>query len=148
MTRCQYGLHSWRCVLHSEHQSFSDIRSQHVFYNKDPRRLQPLVDGIIEEFKTVDFHGESTFDMIQVLYFFRAFYEQLGMKFTPWVEDALQRCWTELKCEHEDVSVNRACIDARCVEVVFAGFGVFQRDICVLREDHGRQRARVGLTQC
>ncbi|KAI1797633.1 hypothetical protein LXA43DRAFT_1126323 [Ganoderma leucocontextum] len=76
---------------------------EHVFYNKDPRRLQPLVDLIMDEFGTVDFNGESTFEIIQVLCFFRAFYEQLSAKFTPWVEDALDRCWAELKCEHEDV---------------------------------------------
>ena len=82
--------------------------SQHVFYNKDPRRLQPIVDRIISEFETVDFNGESTFEIIQVLCFFRAFYEQLAIKFTPWVEDVLTRCWAELKCEHEDVSLHNA----------------------------------------
>ncbi|KAM5538277.1 hypothetical protein V8D89_008164 [Ganoderma adspersum] len=76
---------------------------EHVFYNKDPRRVQPLVDLIIDEFRTVDFNGESTFEIIQVLCFFRAFYEQLSVKFTPWVEGALSRCWAELKCEHDDV---------------------------------------------
>ena len=57
----------------------------------------------MDEFRTVDFNGESTFEIIQVLCFFRAFYEQLSVKFTPWVEDTLSRCWAELKCEHEDV---------------------------------------------
>ena len=47
--------------------------------------------------------------MIQVLYFFRAFYEQLGIKFTAWVEETLSRCWAELKCEHEDVRCNSPC---------------------------------------
>lgn len=65
--------------------------------------MQPLVDQIMEQFHTVDFNGESTFEIIQVLCFFRAFYEQLSVKFTPWVEGALDRCWAELKCEHEDV---------------------------------------------
>ena len=57
----------------------------------------------MESLKSVDFNGESTFEIVQVLCFFRAFYEQLGVKFTPWVEDALDRCWAELKCEHEEV---------------------------------------------
>ncbi|KAI0724287.1 hypothetical protein C8T65DRAFT_714470 [Cerioporus squamosus] len=92
---------------------------EHVFYNKDPRRLQPLVDRIVEEFQGVDFHGESTFDMIQVLYFFRAFYEQLGMKFTPWVEDTLKRCWGELKCEHEDVLAYFSEIFAFCGKIMW-----------------------------
>ncbi|TBU39582.1 hypothetical protein BD309DRAFT_1022044 [Dichomitus squalens] len=76
---------------------------EHVFYNKDPRRMQPLADKIMESFQSVDFKGESTFEIVQVLCFFRAFYEQLGIKFTPWVEDALDRCWAELKCDHEEV---------------------------------------------
>ncbi|RPD81724.1 hypothetical protein L226DRAFT_527984 [Lentinus tigrinus ALCF2SS1-7] len=92
---------------------------EHVFYNKDPRRLQPLVDKIVEEFQTVDFHGESTFDMIQVLYLFRAFYEQLGMKFTPWVDDVLERCWVELKCEHEDVLAYFSEIFAFCGKIMW-----------------------------
>ena len=83
---------------------------QHIFYNKDPRRLQPLVDRIVEEFNTVDFNGESTFEIIQVLCFYRAFYEQMGVKFTPWVDDTLKRCWSELKCEHEDVRAEIVCV--------------------------------------
>ncbi|CDO70270.1 hypothetical protein BN946_scf184942.g70 [Trametes cinnabarina] len=87
---------------------------EHVFYNKDPRRLQPIVDRVMEEFNTVDFNGESTFEIIQVLCFFRAFYEQLGIKFAPWVDDVLNRCWAELKCEHEDVLAYFSEIFAFC----------------------------------
>ncbi|KAL7285721.1 hypothetical protein ACG7TL_000826 [Trametes sanguinea] len=92
---------------------------EHVFYNKDPRRLQPIVDRIMEEFENVDFNGESTFEIIQVLCFFRAFYEQLGMKFTPWVDDVLNRCWSELKCEHEDVLAYFSEIFAFCGKVMW-----------------------------
>ena len=65
--------------------------------------MQPLVDYLVEQVKIVDFNAESTFDIVKVLCFFRAFYEQLGIKFTPWVSDTLNRCWAELKCEHDDV---------------------------------------------
>ncbi|KAI0359128.1 hypothetical protein OH77DRAFT_1473765 [Trametes cingulata] len=92
---------------------------EHVFYNKDPRRLQPIVDRIMEEFRTVDFNGESTFEIIQVLCFFRAFYEQLGLKFTPWVEEVLDRCWAELKCEHEDVLAYFSEIFAFCGKIMW-----------------------------
>ncbi|KAI0374438.1 hypothetical protein BV20DRAFT_1049238 [Pilatotrama ljubarskyi] len=92
---------------------------EHVFYNKDPRRLQPIVDRIMEEFKIVDFNGESTFEIIQVLCFFRAFYEQLGLKFTPWVEEVLDRCWAELKCEHEDVLAYFSEIFAFCGKIMW-----------------------------
>ncbi|KAI9066676.1 hypothetical protein FKP32DRAFT_1589371 [Trametes sanguinea] len=92
---------------------------EHVFYNKDPRRLQPIVDRIMDEFKTVDFNGESTFEIIQVLCFFRAFYEQLGIKFAPWVDDVMSRCWSELKCEHEDVLAYFSEIFAFCGKVMW-----------------------------
>lgn len=94
----------------------------------------------MEAFNTVDFNGESTFEIIQVLCFFRAFYEQLGVKFSPWVDDVLKRCWAELKCEHEDV----------CTPLEFgylsqlinrnAGSCVLQRNPGLLREDHGECR--------
>ncbi|KAI0639143.1 hypothetical protein C8Q77DRAFT_1152142 [Trametes polyzona] len=87
---------------------------EHVFYNRDPRRLQPIVDHIMEAFNTVDFNGESSFEIIQVLCFFRSFYEQIGIKFSPWVEDVLRRCWAELKCEHEDVLAYFSEIFAFC----------------------------------
>ncbi|KAI0961190.1 hypothetical protein AcV7_000358 [Taiwanofungus camphoratus] len=77
---------------------------EYVFSNKDPRRVQPLVDYIIDEFNGVDFNSESTFDVVQVLCLFRAFYEELGWKFFPWAEDALARCWSEIdRSEHDDV---------------------------------------------
>lgn len=66
--------------------------------------MQPLVDYIIDEFNGVDFNSESTFDVVQVLCLFRAFYEELGWKFFPWAEDALARCWSEIdRSEHDDV---------------------------------------------
>lgn len=91
----------------------------------------------MEEFKTVDFHGESTFDMIQVLYFFRAFYEQLGIKFTAWVEETLDRCWSELKCEHDDVSNSPHSTFFVHPYNFYAGSGLLQRDYGFLRQDHG-----------
>lgn len=76
---------------------------KHVFNNKDPRRLQPLVDHIVEQFMTVDFNGDSSFDAVKVLAFFRSFYDEMGWKFVAWTEDVLARCWPELEGEHEDV---------------------------------------------
>lgn len=77
---------------------------EYVFFNKDPRRLQPMVDHIVDDFKNVDFNGESTHEIVEVLCFFRAFYEELGLKFVPWVEETVTRCWEELsRTEHDDV---------------------------------------------
>lgn len=65
--------------------------------------MQPLVDYIYQEFLAVDFKAESTFDVVKVLSFFRAFYEELGWKFSAWSDDVLERCWSEIDSEHDDV---------------------------------------------
>ncbi|CCM01642.1 uncharacterized protein FIBRA_03703 [Fibroporia radiculosa] len=77
---------------------------EYVFFNRDPRRLQPMVDHVVAAFKGVNFNSESAFDVIQVLAFYRALYEELGWKFLPWIDDALEKCWRELgRTEHDDV---------------------------------------------
>ncbi|TFK76829.1 hypothetical protein BDN72DRAFT_890635 [Pluteus cervinus] len=76
---------------------------EYIFYRKDPRRLGPLVDHLVEALQSLDFNGEMAFDAVKVLSLFRAFYEELGPKFTPWVNDILARCWPELHSEHDDV---------------------------------------------
>lgn len=67
--------------------------------------MQPLVDHLVHEFENLDFHGESTFAISQVLCFYRAFYEELNWKSSPWVDDMVRRVWAELGCEHDDVSL-------------------------------------------
>lgn len=76
---------------------------EYVFYHKDPRRVQQLVDYLVNEFDTLDFNGESAFDVSQVLCFFRAFYEEMNWKFNAWADDMVRRIWTEIGCEHDDV---------------------------------------------
>ncbi|TFK57485.1 hypothetical protein OE88DRAFT_1651225 [Heliocybe sulcata] len=76
---------------------------EYVFYNKDPRRVQPLVDYLLNEFRLIDYNGESSFDAVKTFCFFRAFYEELLWKFSPWTEDALRQCWQEISSEHDDV---------------------------------------------
>lgn len=78
-----------------------------MFFHKDPRRVQPLVDHLVHEFESLDFNGESTFAISQVLVFYRAFYEELNWKFTPWIDDMVHRVWGELGCEHDDVSFRK-----------------------------------------
>lgn len=75
-----------------------------MFYKADPRRWQPLVNFIINEFHSLDFNGESSFDATKVLSLFRAFYEGLGWKFSSWTDDVLDRYWPQIDSEHDDVS--------------------------------------------
>ena len=74
-----------------------------MFYHRDPRRAQPLVDQLVEGFNAADFNAESTFDISQVLCFYRAFYEELGWRFEPWADDMIVRAWPEIGCEHDEV---------------------------------------------
>lgn len=60
----------------------------------------------MNEFNQVDFNAESTSDVVKVLCFFRAFYEEMNWKFTAWTDDVLRRCWPEIGSEHDDVSTS------------------------------------------
>lgn len=84
---------------------------QFVFFNKDPRRVQPLVDYLVEEFNTVDFNAESTSDVVKVLCFFRAFYEEMNWKFSAWTDEVLRRVWPEISSEHDDVRTATSLLD-------------------------------------
>lgn len=77
---------------------------QYMFHHKDPRRLQPLVDHIVEQFNDMDYNGPSSLESVKVLALFRAFYTELEWKFTPWADSTLERFWREVHSEHEDVS--------------------------------------------
>ncbi|KAF7437108.1 hypothetical protein PC9H_003942 [Pleurotus ostreatus] len=76
---------------------------EYMFYNKDPRRVQPLVDFLISEVKSQDYNGESSFDAIKILSPFRAFYSELNWKFSAWADEIMDRFWKEISSEHDDV---------------------------------------------
>ncbi|ESK98482.1 membrane protein [Moniliophthora roreri MCA 2997] len=76
---------------------------EYLFYNKDPRRIQPLFEHILDMYKNLDYNTELSFDAIKVLSLFRACYEQLGWKFHAWIDEVTERCWAEIHSEHEDV---------------------------------------------
>jgi len=81
--------------------------TQYIFYKRDPRRAQPLVDYLCEEFHSMDYNGESSFDAIRTLSLFRAFYEELNWKFSAWADETIARCWPEICSEHDDVSLHQ-----------------------------------------
>ncbi|CAA7258799.1 unnamed protein product [Cyclocybe aegerita] len=76
---------------------------EYVFYHKDPRRVQPIVDFLIDSFTNLDFNAELSFDAVKVTSLFRAFFEELGRKFTAWTDMTVQRSWSEIHGEHDDV---------------------------------------------
>lgn len=78
---------------------------EYMFYRKDPRRpqLQPLLEHVLAAFHELDFDAELSFDVVKILSLCRACYEELGMKFTPWVDEVLERCWKEIWSDHDEV---------------------------------------------
>ena len=76
---------------------------EYMFFSRDPRRVQPLVDHLFESFRTCDFNGELSLSAVKVTSFIRAFYEELSWRCTPWMDEILQRYWQELNSEHDEV---------------------------------------------
>ncbi|TFY83729.1 hypothetical protein EWM64_g270 [Hericium alpestre] len=76
---------------------------EYVFYNRDPRRHQTLVDYILREFEATDYNGESSLVAVKALSFLRAFYEDEGRKFVPWADDIVRRVWPEIHSDHDEV---------------------------------------------
>lgn len=74
-----------------------------MFYHKDPRRIQPIVDFLMESFNSMDYNAEMSFDAVKIISLFRSFYEELGRKFSAWVDDAVRKSWGEIHSEHDDV---------------------------------------------
>lgn len=74
-----------------------------MFYNRDPRRYQVLVDHLIAEFNSTDYNGESSLNAVKALSFLRALYEEEGWKFTAWTDAAIERVWPEMSSEHDEV---------------------------------------------
>ena len=76
---------------------------QLMFYHKDPRRMQPLMDFLVDAFNNLDFNAELSFDAVKVISLFSAVFEGLGRKFFPWTDDMVERSWAEIHGEHDDV---------------------------------------------
>ena len=74
-----------------------------MFYHKDPRRVQPLIDFLVDAFTNLDFNVELAFDAVKVISLFSAVFEELGRKFSPWTNDIVERSWAEIHGEHDDV---------------------------------------------
>jgi proteasome activator subunit 4 len=74
-------------------------------YHKDPRRIQPLMDFLMDAFTHLDFNAELSFDAVKVISLYSAVFEGLGRKFSPWTDDMVERSWAEIHGEHDDVCI-------------------------------------------
>jgi proteasome activator subunit 4 len=65
--------------------------------------VQILFDHIMDQFNSLDFNAELSFDVVKILSLFRACYEELGWKFSAWIDESVERCWLEIHSDHDDV---------------------------------------------
>ncbi|KAJ7169566.1 hypothetical protein C8R46DRAFT_1162360 [Mycena filopes] len=77
---------------------------QYLFHGKDPRRLQPLMDHLLNLWETMDYQPELAFDATKLFTVFKGLYQELNWKFTAWTDRVVERSWHQLETnEHEDV---------------------------------------------
>ncbi|KAJ7785985.1 hypothetical protein B0H16DRAFT_1488812 [Mycena metata] len=76
----------------------------YLFHSKDPRRLQPLMDHLMNLWETMDYQPELAFDATKLFSVFKGLYEELNWKFSAWTDRVVERCWDQLDTnEHEEV---------------------------------------------
>ncbi|KAH7104159.1 hypothetical protein BKA62DRAFT_635182 [Auriculariales sp. MPI-PUGE-AT-0066] len=76
---------------------------EYLFNGRDPRRTQPLVDFVVDQGLTADYNGESSIEASRSASFWRSMAEELGWRFTAWVDQYVERHWQELASEHDEV---------------------------------------------
>ena len=98
----------------------------------------------MEELRNVDFHGESTFDIVKILSFFRSFYQYTGWKFSAWSQEALDIYWPQLSTDHDDVG---QCLplDENALLTLRLGPCIHQRAPFILWQTHGKLRSPCSL---
>ncbi|KAG8915861.1 hypothetical protein FRC00_010752 [Tulasnella sp. 408] len=77
---------------------------EYILSNRDPRRVQPLVDWLVKKGLSVDFNSESSFEPIKMTFFIRTMIESLGWRFAPWAPAFLKVYWSQIGCEHDEVT--------------------------------------------
>lgn len=87
---------------------------KYMFEDKDPRRLLPLINHVMDQFHHMDFNGQSSVDCQKVLSQFFAFHFAMQWKFLPWVDSTLERFWPEVHSEHDDVRSSVADLMSYC----------------------------------
>lgn len=108
-----------------------------MFYNEDPRRLQPLMDFVLNAFRSIDFNGESSFEALKALSLFRAVYEELNWKFSAWVDEVLDHCWPQIHSEHDDVIIQTIHSTSALLTIHFVSLGscLYWRDFGIFWEN-------------
>jgi len=72
----------------------------------------------------MDYNPEMSFDAVKVTTLFRSMYEELGRKFIPWTDDMVEKTWTQIHNEHDDVRafIGEILAFSQNVKVCFSNF--------------------------
>ncbi|KAG8908485.1 hypothetical protein FRB99_005843 [Tulasnella sp. 403] len=76
---------------------------EYIFINRDPRRVQPLIQWLVQKGLSLEFNAESSFEPIKIAFFMRALIETLGWRFAAWTPAFLELYWKEIGGEHDEV---------------------------------------------
>ncbi|KAF8587302.1 hypothetical protein K439DRAFT_1645895 [Ramaria rubella] len=76
---------------------------EYLSWHKDPRRLSPLVQYVLEQFDSMDCNSESSFNAVKIASFHRGIAEEFGWKFSAWTDTSIRRYWGEIGSEHDEV---------------------------------------------
>ena len=60
---------------------------EHVFFQRDPRRLQPLADYLLEVGRSVDYANGSAFEIKKATSMVSSLIRCLGWRFEPWADE-------------------------------------------------------------
>ncbi|KAG8998807.1 hypothetical protein FRB90_012229 [Tulasnella sp. 427] len=77
---------------------------EYMLLERDPRRVQPLVDWLVKKGLSIDFNSESSFEPIKMTFFVRTMIDTLGWRFAPWTPAFLKLYWNQIGCEHDEVT--------------------------------------------
>ncbi|KAI0308000.1 hypothetical protein B0F90DRAFT_1813347 [Multifurca ochricompacta] len=90
-----------------EDESFAPLQNliEELILNPDQNKQRGAAEfmaGLLNVHST-DYNGESSLNAVKSLCFFRAFYEEQNWKFSPWVDQTIERVWAEISSEHDEV---------------------------------------------
>ncbi|KLO18849.1 hypothetical protein SCHPADRAFT_819201 [Schizopora paradoxa] len=72
----------------------------YIFKDRDPRRIQPLLNYVVEMFEACDFNSQFPFHVEVPATFIIATMTAIGWRSEPWLEKIVNQYWLGLKAEH------------------------------------------------
>jgi proteasome activator subunit 4 len=68
---------------------------EHVLFQRDPRRVQPLVDYLLEVGRSVDYANGSAFELKKAVSMTSSLVRCFGWRFEPWADEFIDICFNQ-----------------------------------------------------